>query len=547
MRRVLYGQGKCSSEGFGQINGLKYIAKTDVLNLGGMKMRLKGFVAVLVTGLLMASLTACGGGGKSSSSDTKSTGDGNTQAASNADSGDYDFYIFNAKGESADALQKAVDSYSASTGKKVKVFSLGSGTDSTEMLRAEMNSDHMPTIFTVQNAQNLVEWVEGGFAMDLSQATDENFKKMANEVPQNFYLTRDGSVNYGIPYNIEGYGYIADKKMLAALFGEDKVEDFIAAYKIAPYAEFEAMVTAIDDYIKNGTAADVTLSGKTFSLLADKTEEAAKLKGVFSVAGSEKWTYGDHLINIAIDAVFKDSLATANATKEQIEAGRGAWEAYAKLLDFKTSHATTPRGPELINASTNGYDAAVAAFANGEAVFIKQGNWCYTNITKANPEIGSTLTFLPIKLDVTQEDIKAEGLTVDHLNSSIPVFVPMYYCINTKAADEEKAAAEAFLAWLNTTEEGLKFVVEDMAFIPYNADPDVTSAGYSLGDDILSYVKEGQTITDAYAGLPSGWATNVFGLQMLENYLNTAEWPDSAYSDIADFIINSWAEAAGME
>ncbi|WMJ85873.1 ABC transporter substrate-binding protein [Anaerocolumna sp. MB42-C2] len=509
-------------------------------------MKLKRFAAVLVTGLLITSLTACGGG-KGSSSGTQASGDGNTQAASNAGSEDYDFYIFNGKGESADALQKAADAYKAATGTKAKVFSLGSGTDSTELLRAEMNSDHMPTIFTVQNAQNLVEWVEGGFAMDLTQATDENFKKMAGDVPQNFYLTRDGSTNYGIPYNIEGYGYIADKNMLAALFGEDKVEDFIASYKTATYAEFEAMVLAIDDYIKNGTAADITLSGKTFTLLADKSEKAAKLKGVFSVAGAEKWTYGDHLINIAIDAVFKNSLDVANATKDQIEAGRGAWEAYAKLLDLKTSHAATARGPELINASTNGYDAAVATFANGEAVFIKQGNWCYTNITKANPEIGSTLTFLPIKLDVTQEDIKADGLTVDHLNSSIPVFVPMYYCINAKATDKEKAAAEAFLAWLNTTEEGLKFVVEDMAFIPYNADPEVTSAGYSLGDDILSYVKEGQTITDAYAGLPSGWATNVFGLQMLENYVNTEKWPDTAYSDIADFIINSWEEAAGLQ
>lgn len=272
-----------------------------------------------------------------------------------------------------------------------------------------------------------------------------------------------------------------------------------------------------------------------------------KLKGVFSVAGAEKWTYGDHLLNIAIDAVFKDSLAAAGATKEQLEAGRGAWEAYAKLLDLKTSHATTARGPELINSTTNGYDAAVATFANGEAIFMKQGNWCYTNYINANPEIGGTLTFLPIKLDVTQDDIKAEGMTAEHLNGSIPVFVPMYYAINDKVSDEEKAVAEDFLVWLNTSEAGKKIVVEDMAFIPYNADPEVTSAGYSLGDSILSYVKEGQTITDAYAGLPSGWATNVFGLQMLENYVNTSQWPDSAYSDIADFIISSWAENAGMD
>lgn len=508
-------------------------------------MHFKKLAAIFMAGLLAVSLTACGGSGGASSG---GSAEGGTSAAgSDSSSDDYDFYIFNGKGEAADALQAAADAYTASTGVKIKVFSLGSGTDSTEMLRAELNSDHMPTVFTVQNSQYLIEYVEGGFAMDLSQAQDEGFQQLVSEIPQNFYLTRDGSSNYGVPYNIEGYGYIADERVLSALFGEEQLDAFKDAYKTATYEEFEAMVLAMDDYIKNGTASTITLSGKTFSFAAEKNEQAAKLKGVFAVAGAEKWTYGDHLINVAIDAVFPDSLSAANATKADLEAGRGAWEAYAKLLDLKTSHATTARGPELINSTTNGYDAAVAAFANGEAVFMKQGNWCYTNITNANAEIGETLTFLPIKLDVTQDDITADGLTVEHLNSSIPVFVPMYYCLNAKSSDEERAAAEAFLTWLNTTEEGLKFVVEDMAFIPYNADPAVTSAGYSLGDDILGYVQKGQTITDAYAGLPSGWATNVFGLQMLENYVNTAEWPDSAYSDIADFIINSWSETAGME
>ena len=41
------------------------------------------------------------------------------------------------------------------------------------------------------------------------------------------------------------------------------------------------------------------------------------------------------------------------------------------------------------------------SFANGETVFIKQGNWCYTNITNANADIADYMTFLPIKLDVT--------------------------------------------------------------------------------------------------------------------------------------------------
>lgn len=492
---------------------------------------MKKILAMALAGVMTAGiLTGCGGAGNGDSASKK----------------DYDLYIFNTKGENADGMEAAANAFGEEKNVKVKVFSLGSGTNSDDTLRTEMNSKNKPAIFSCMNAQALVEWVEGGFAMDLSKATNEEFKKLVSEIPENFNLT-DGTTNYGIPYNVEGYGYIVDTEMLAALFGEDQVEAFIAAFKTATYEEFEAMVHTLTAYIKEGTAGTVKLSGQEFALATEKTGKAASLEGVFSVAGSEKWTYGDHMINVAIDAVFENSVAASEATMEQLEAGKGAFEAYAKALDLKTSNATTERGPELINATTNGYDPAVATFANSKALFFKNGNWCYTNIEKANADIVDTLTFLPIKMPFTQDDIKVEGLTVEHMASSIPVFVPNYYCINDKVSDEEKELAQEFLVWLNTSEEGQKFVVEDMAFIPYNADPATTSAGYSLGDSIISYMAEGNTLTNAYAGAPTGWATDTFGLQMMENYVNTTEWPDTAYEDIANFAVSSWAEKKGME
>ena len=459
---------------------------------------------------------------------------------------DYDFYIFNGKGEIADSLQAAVDQYSAETGQTVKLFTLGSGTDSTDILRQELQSKHAPAIFTIQDAQRLIEFVEGGYAMDLSTAADEGFAAFAAEIPESFYLTQDGTVNYGVPYNIEGYGYVVDKDLLSEMIGADNVDAFLEAYQTASYDDFVAMVDAMDAFIKEGTAGTFALSGTEFTLAAEKGELSSSLEGVFSVAGAERWTYGDHLVNVAIDAVYKDSLASAAATQETLEAGRGAWIAYAKLADVLTSHATMERGPELITATSGSYDMQIQNFANHKAVFVKQGNWCYNQIIAANESVGDNLTFIPIKLPITDEEITAEGLTAEHMNSSIPVFVPMYYAINAKASDEEKACAEQFLAWLNTTETGLGFIVNDMAFIPFNADPATTSAGYSLGDSILSYVQAGKTITNAYAGCPATWATNTFGQYMLENWVCKTEWGEDAYDQIADFLINSWVEAAGM-
>ncbi len=484
-----------------------------------------GVAAALVAGVL----AGCGGKGNGGSASNK----------------DYDLYIFNTKGENADALAAAAKAFGEEKGVTLKVFSLGSGTNSDDTLRTEMNSDNKPGIFSCMNAQALVEWVEGGFAMDLSKATNEEFKTLVSEIPASFNLT-DGTANYGIPYNVEGYGYVVDKEMLAAIFGEDNVDAVLDAYRAATYDEFAASVETMQTWIKDGTAGSVTLAGQTFELPAEKAGKAATLEGVFSVAGSEKWTYGDHLVNVAIDAIFTDSKTAGAATKEQLDAGKGAFEAYAQVLDLQTSNATTERGPELINATTNGYDPSVATFANSKAIFLQQGNWAYENIKKANAEIADTLTFIPIKMPFEQSDITADGLTVEHMQSSIPVFVPNYYLINDKVSDEEKALAQEFLVWLNTSEAGQKFVIEDMSFIPYNADPAKTSAGYSLGDSIINYMSTGNTLTNSYAGAPTGWATDTFGLQMMENYVNTAEWAETAYSDIADFAISSWAEKAGL-
>lgn len=515
----------------------------------------KRVLSMILAGVLaIGMLAGCGNSGSSDgSNDPKSTDDSENTADANNESnssggsgGDYDLYIFNQKGENAEAMKAAAETFGEEKGVTVKVFSLGSGTNSDDTLRAEMNSKNKPGIFTTGNSLTLVEWVEGGFAMDLSKATNEEFIKLVSEVPESFHLT-DGNANYGIPFNVEGYGYIVDTQMIAALFGEDNVDDFISAFQAASYDEFEVAVHTLQAYIKEGTGGTVALSGKEFPLAAEKTGKAENLEAVFSVAGAEKWTYGDHFVNIATDAVFKDSKAASEATKTDLEAGKGAFEAYAKALDLKTSNATTARGQELINSSSNGYDPSVATFASGKAIFLKQGNWAYGNIQKANPDIVDTLAFLPVKMPFTQSDIRVDGLTVEHMMQSIPVFVPGYYLINDKVSDEEKALAQEFLVWLNTSEAGQKFVIEDMAFIPYNADPTTTSAGYSLGDSIISYIAEGNTLTNAYAGAPAGWATDTFGQYIMENYLNTPEWSDAAYEDIANYLISSWSEMAGLD
>lgn len=463
-----------------------------------------------------------------------------------------DLYIFNGKGESATALAAAAKEFENETGKKVKTFSLGSGTSSIDTLRAEMNSKNMPTIFSIVNIQELKEWEEGGYVLDFNTVGQGKFKDLADAVPENMRLTSDGTNSYGIPYNVEGYGYIVDTRMVDALFGDGASSGFIKDMRTASYEEFQSLVEAVDKYIKEGTASSVTLSGTTYNLRPEKAELAGKLTGVFAVAGADKWTYGDHMINVALNAVFSNPAEAAAATEKQIDSLREPMLSYARALDFKTTYAAGKNGPlargaDFINTTTANYDSAVQLFADSKALFIKQGNWAYTNIEKANGDIVETLEFIPVKLPISDAAVTAEGMTADKLNRSISVYVPNYYAINAKATEEQKQTAMDFLVWLNTSEAGQKFVVEEMAFIPYNADHQEVEIDNSLGESIIRYMESGDVISNPYGGAPVTWTTDVVGLDIMEKYLIKEKWTEEDYKAIADNAINKWKEMAGLK
>jgi len=465
------------------------------------------------------------------------------------DSKDYDFYIFNTKGENADAMQRAVDAYGEKTGQKIKVFSLGAGTNAADTLRAEMNSKNKPAIFSIMNIRELEEWQEGGFALDLSTVESTDFKAMHDEIPDSLRLMADGK-SYGIPYNVEGYGYIVDTKMLADIFGEENVDELLEDFKEATYSEFETFVKTMGSYIKDGTLGKVTLNGEEYDI-REKTGLSNKLTGVFAVAGSEKWTYGDHMINIALDTVFATPDEAKNADARKIESLKNPLMAYAKALDLKTSYVAgdeglLERGANMINSTTNGYDASVQRFADHKALFLKQGNWAYSNIEKANPDIVKTLTFLPVKMPFDEKDITVKGLDTEKINRSIAVYVPNYYAINAKVSEEEQQKAIDFLVWLNTTTEGEKFITEDMAFIPYNAEPSVTRLDNSLGNSIIEYMHDGDTITNSYAGAPVNWTGETVGLEIMEKYLVKKEWNEKDYEALADYAVLRYKEMAGI-
>lgn len=455
----------------------------------------------------------------------------------------YDFYMFNAKSENAAALTELCKEYEKETGVIIKNFSLGT-TDAVDALRAEMNSKNKPAIFSA-TAETLPEWEQGGFILDFNSTSNEKFKALAESVPKSMRLSSDGKTSYGIPYNIEGYGYIVNTKMFSDLFGLENTDKFISDFKKANYSEFESLVIAVDSYIKKNTVSTIKLNGNSYTLATSKTGFAKNLTGVFAVAGAEKWTYGDHLSNLGLNAVLDSLQAAQNASDKQIDELKNPLKRVVQLFDLKTSHAAGPngalnRGPEFINSTTSGYDQTVQLFAEGKALFIKQGNWVYSNIEKVNPAILKDLTMLPVKLPLVQGDIKIPGLTVEKFNSSVPEFVPSYYAVNKKVSEKEQQLAQDFLVWLNTSEKGKKFIIEKFAFIPFNADEN-TVLKNPLNNALIKYKQEGNILSNPFNGAPATWGQEVFGKIIMEKYLvKDTKWTEEDYDLIASYSVEQW-------
>lgn len=459
---------------------------------------------------------------------------------------EYDLYIYNSKGENALAFEKMAEDYERQTGVKVKVFSIGSGQDHMETLRSEMNSRNKPSIFAIQGLKELVEWQEGGFVVDLATSTVQpQFTTLVDSIPQNMRLTTDGKNSYGIPYNIEGFGFIIDEQMLVDLFVVDNADNILTDLKASSYNDFENFVISVDNYIKNPSASTVTLNGNQYTFRPNKTGLASNLTGVFAVMGAEKWTYGDHTMTVALNSVFDSPNASFNATDTDIENTKEPVKAFMELLDLKTKYLAGKDGPEkrgqaLVSSINYGYDPTVQLFTDGKALFLKQGNWAYQNIENVNKDMAQRLHFVPVKMPFTDESIIVEGFTPQKMNNSIPVFVPNYYAINTMVSDEEKQEAEKFLLWLNNTDEGMNYIINEFNFIPYNADPASVNINNSLGNSILEYVAEGNTQNNSVMGTPATLTGTIVGGNIMEEYLTKENWNEQDYEDVANLLIDNW-------
>ena len=176
-------------------------------------------------------------------------------------------------------------------------------------------------------------------------------------------------------------------------------------------------------------------------------------------------------------------------------------------------------------------------------MFIKQGNWVFSNIKGVDADKSERLTMLPMKVNLDDSDITADGVTVDSLNSSIPEFVSQYYVINAKATEEEQKTAEDFLTWLYTSETGEDYIVNQFAFVPFNADSS-TQLDNPLSNDLIYYMNNNAVLGNDFDAFPESWGLNTIGKTIQEQLFTNADtWDEDVIRSGVKDALESWKES----
>ena len=459
----------------------------------------KKLAALSLTAAMTASmLAACGGG--SQAEETKAAGGDTTAANSEAaqttassggettPSGEGAVCCLNFKPEQADQWVALAKTYTEETGVPVTVVTAASGTYE-QTLKSEMAKSEAPTLFQVNGPVGLASWKD--YCYDLKDSAV--YKDLSSD---DFALIGDDGSVKGIAYVIETYGLIYNKKLL---------NDYIATEG--------AVITSADD-IKDFA----TLKAVADDIQAKKDDLG--IEGAFTSAGfdaSSDWRFKTHLANLPLYYEYKaDGISSTDAVK-------GTYlDNFKQIFDLYITDSTC--APTLLSGKT-GEDAA-SEFALGEAVFYQNGTWAYGDI-KDNDVADEDLGMLPIF-------IGADGET----NQGLCTGSENYWCVNSKASEENIQATLDFLQWVVESDAGKNSLATEMGFVtPFSTFTDDYLPANPLVVAADEYVKKGTvSVTWNFTTMPSEEWKNQLGSAMLEYAQGTGNW-----DAVVTAFVDGWA------
>ncbi|MBQ2847563.1 MAG: ABC transporter substrate-binding protein [Clostridia bacterium] len=407
----------------------------------------------------------------------------------------------NFKPEIAEVYDRISAAYEKETGIRLVVETAASGTyEST--LAARMATSDAPTIFQINGPIGYTSWSE--YCADLK---DTELYKHLND--KNLAIALNGGV-YGIPYVVEGYGIIYNQKILDAYFAlPEKSTDYTSADEITSFAALKAVV---EDMQKN--------------------KEKLGIDGVFastSLKTGEDWRWQTHLMNIPLTFEFIDkSIDFTDEKYKEIDFTYS--DNFKNIFDLYINNSTTDKK----QLGTVDVTASMAEFALGKCAMVQNGNWGASQILNVtgNKVSADNIKFLPIYMGIDGEE--STGICIGTEN---------FICINAKASTAEQKTAADFLFWLFSSEEGKKFVTDELGFIsPFDTFESGESPDDPLAREVVRWMnKDGVTnIPWNFTIFPSVHYKDHLGASLLKYAQGTMSW-----SEVKKQAVEEWKSEFG--
>ena len=388
-------------------------------------------------------------------------------------------YYLNFKPEADEYWQELAETYTDETGVPVTVLTAASG-EYEKTLKSEMAKTDAPTLFQVNGPVGLASWKD--YCYDLSDSD------IAGELTDDSFALMDGDEMAGIAYVVENYGIIYNKALLEQ-----------AGYTADDITDFDSFKEVVED------------------ITARKDELGFSAFTSAGMDGSSDWRFKTHLANLPIYYEYKDEgIDTTDAIK-------GTYlDNYRQIWDLYINNATC--APTEISTKTA--DDATAEFVTEEAVFYQNGTWEYNNIADVGDE---NLGILPIYIGVEGEE-----------NQGVCTGTENYWCVNSKASEDDIQATLDFMNWCVTSDEGVEAMCSDMGFvIPFPANLESTN---TLVNEANKYMEEGKTpVTWCFSTMPSEEWKNGVG-SALTAY--AADQTDANWDAVVSAFVDGWAAEA---
>ncbi|MGI6282859.1 ABC transporter substrate-binding protein [Caproicibacterium lactatifermentans] len=448
-------------------------------------MKGKKLLALVTAGAMCAvALTGCGGNPGASSGAAGSTA-ADTSAGGVPSDKNVSINIFQFKVEAKDAFQKAIDAYQKKhPNVKINMETVGGGDDYGAALKTKMKSDP-PVIFNIGGPQDVKDWN--------SKLEDLSDQQWISHLPEDSLAdVKDGSKVLGMPFDLEGYGIVINRKMF---------EDAGVSY--------DSMLTF--DGMKKGFD---TLKAKIEK--GDMKSKYPQLEAVMEYPAKETWVIGDHDINPALGQDFKNAAEAFNAKELPFKAADG----YKKMIDFQASYTTNAKNRGTLN-SIDYSTSLEGGLAIERVAAIEQGNWIAPSVTNVDANVLQKLDVLPLPVP---------GFS----DGKWPVGVPMYWAVNKDADADKKAAAKDFLNFMYQSDEGKQIIINDAKFAVAFDNYGSLKPSNPLNQRIMKAVEEKKTIPGwVYNGAPATWTQKVAGANV-QKYLSGEETWDQVVKNCKD-------------